>query len=111
MMADPQNHLRSRIETISVLVRQIAQTKDLPYDAAQFAASAVQQLAQLEMHLNHTRDNTEFVRRVGDRGYQAATLPFPETVNIDAVAPKDGEGKLTFERSEFVKRFPPVGDK
>ena len=55
-MNDAGNHIKSRVDAIAVLVRQIAQCKDAPYEIAQFAASAVFQLAQLEQHLNTLRD-------------------------------------------------------
>ena len=82
MTTDPSNHIRSRVETIAVLVRQASQVPDLPYDAASFLSSAVLQLSQLEMHLNHMRDSSEFVRRAGDRGFQPAKLPHGQTIML-----------------------------
>jgi len=111
MTHDSGNHIRSRVESISVLMRQIAQARELPYDLAALAASAVFQLTQLEAHLNSLRDPSELVNRKTDRGYiGAATLPHAQTVSVPNTGTDEPySGMLTFERAKKVPPAPPIG--
>lgn len=99
MTHDPSNHIRSRVDAIAVLMRQIAQAKELPYDLAQLAASAVFQLSQLEAHLNSLRDPATLNQRKSDRNYiGAATLPHAQTVSLDGLVPRDADGNIIFRK-------------
>lgn len=110
-MHDSQNHIRSRVDAIAVLVRQIAQAKELPWDLSQLAASAVFQLSQLDAHLNSLRDPATLNQRKSDRNYiGAATLPHGQTVNIPNVGTVvPNSGTLSFNAAESVNPAPPIG--
>lgn len=114
MTHDPNNHIKSRVECIAVLMRQVAQAKELPYDLAQIAASAVFQLAQLEAHLASLRDPATLVNRKTDRGYQPAKLPHGDTVEVgDPVVnyTEANSGILTFDLANSVQRAKLAGER
>lgn len=99
MPTDYQNnaYVRSRIATILSLVQSIERTPSLSLDVVEFASSAVHQLKLLDKHIENLQDPADFNKRRGDRGYQAATLPHAQTVEIGDPLVNEPTPPLTFK--------------